>query len=77
MFLAFEEGNELKSLEQLRAFIKRYDVEYPVLFAGDLRLGEVMAEIQRLLAEQWRSFQSFRWPFLAVPLVVEQYEVEL
>ena len=49
---AFEEGNELKSLEQLRAFIKRYDVEYPVLFAGDLRLWEVMAEIQRLLAEQ-------------------------
>jgi thiol-disulfide isomerase/thioredoxin len=38
VFLAFEEGNELKSLEQLRAFIKRYDVEYPVLFAGDLRL---------------------------------------
>jgi peroxiredoxin len=38
VFLAFEEGNQLKSLEQLRAFVRRYGVEYPVLVAGDLRL---------------------------------------
>ena len=37
MFLSFGEGNHEKSLEQLRAFIKRYDVEYPVLDAGDVR----------------------------------------
>jgi len=38
VFLSFEEGRQLKGLEQLRAFIKRYDVEYPVLIAGDTRL---------------------------------------
>jgi len=38
VFLSFEEGQQLKGLEQLRAFIKRYDVEYPVLIAGDTRL---------------------------------------
>ena len=38
VFLSFEEGRQLKGLEQLRAFIKRYDVQYPVLIAGDTRL---------------------------------------
>jgi thiol-disulfide isomerase/thioredoxin len=38
VFLSFEEAQQLKGLEQLRAFIKRYDIEYPVLIAGDTRL---------------------------------------
>ena len=38
VFLSFEEGNELKSRERLRAFVQRYAVAYPVLVAGDLRL---------------------------------------
>jgi thiol-disulfide isomerase/thioredoxin len=38
VFLSFEEAEQLKGLGQLRAFIKRYDVEYPVLIAGDTRL---------------------------------------
>jgi thiol-disulfide isomerase/thioredoxin len=38
LFLAFEEGQQLKSLERLRAFVARYRVDFPVLVAGDTRL---------------------------------------
>lgn len=41
VFLSFEEAQQLKGLAQLRAFIKRYGVEYPVLIAGDTRLVQL------------------------------------
>jgi peroxiredoxin len=33
--LSFEEATQLKTLTRLRAFIKRYGIEYPVLVAGE------------------------------------------
>jgi thiol-disulfide isomerase/thioredoxin len=33
--LSFEEGDQLKNPERLRAFVKQYGIEYPVLLAGE------------------------------------------
>lgn len=33
--LSFEEGDQLKNLERLRAFVKQYGIEYPVLLPGE------------------------------------------
>jgi thiol-disulfide isomerase/thioredoxin len=33
--LSFEEGEQLKNPQRLRAFIKRYHIDYPVLLAGE------------------------------------------
>jgi thiol-disulfide isomerase/thioredoxin len=33
--LSFEEGEQLKNPDRLRAFIKKYGIEYPVLLCGD------------------------------------------
>ena len=33
--LSFEEGEQLKNPQRLRAFIKRYQIDYPVLLAGE------------------------------------------
>ena len=33
--LSFEEGDQLKNPERLRAFIQKYKIEYPVLLAGE------------------------------------------
>ena len=33
--LSFEEGDELKNPERLRAFVKQYGIEYPILLAGE------------------------------------------
>jgi len=38
VFLSFEEARELKNLERLRAFVTRYQVDFPVLVAGGTRL---------------------------------------
>jgi thiol-disulfide isomerase/thioredoxin len=41
VLLSFEEAQQLKSLERLRAFVKRYDVSFPVLVAGDTRVARM------------------------------------
>lgn len=41
VLLSFEEAQQLESLERLRAFIRRYQIEFPVLVAGDTRLVQL------------------------------------
>jgi thiol-disulfide isomerase/thioredoxin len=51
--LSFEEGDQLKDPARLRAFIKRYGIEYPVLLAGEP--GEAKEKLSQ--AVNWNA-----WP---------------
>lgn len=47
--LSFEEGDQLKSLARLRAFIKRYEIDYTVLIPGEpSQLAEKLPQGQNL-----------------------------
>ncbi len=47
--LSFEEGDQLKSLARLRAFIKRYEIDYTVLVPGEPgQLGEKLPQFENL-----------------------------
>ena len=49
MALSFEEARELPELKRLKAFNKRYGVEYPVLLAGEQAdLAEKVPQIHDL-----------------------------
>jgi peroxiredoxin len=49
--LSFEEGEQLKNPKRLRAFIKRYQIEYPVLLAGEPKeLAEKLPQAVNLSA---------------------------
>jgi peroxiredoxin len=48
VLISFEEGAQLKTLDRLRAFARRYELTFPVLVGGDTRL--VHARLPRLEA---------------------------
>ena len=49
--LSFEEAEQLKSLSRLRAFVKRYDIDYTVLVPGEPgQLAEKLPQAENLNA---------------------------